>query len=209
MLLAKAKLDKNDLAQMNKDYFQSLEKERLVEVASNLHQLATQLWEKQQRNSANSSQPPSKNHPYTSKVTTETDSDSPASEGKSASDQSESQETEEEIRNNSQKTQSKKPGKQAGAKGFGRRQVLKAEIIIPHYPHECAACNQALTQSQSSVLPGTLCAGIRIRTSRISGGLSASSLLSNHLWLRSWHLCPARNRLCIRGRRAYQRFKVD
>ncbi len=30
-------LDKNDLAQMNRNYFQSLEKERLVEVAMNLH----------------------------------------------------------------------------------------------------------------------------------------------------------------------------
>jgi hypothetical protein len=30
-----AKLDKNDLAQMNEDYFKSLEKERLVEVAKN------------------------------------------------------------------------------------------------------------------------------------------------------------------------------
>jgi transposase len=54
-----AQLDKNDLAQMNEDYFKSLEKERLVEVAKNLHQLATDLWEKQQQNSENSSQPPS------------------------------------------------------------------------------------------------------------------------------------------------------
>ena len=32
-----AGLSKDDLAQMNRDYFQSLEKERLVEVADNLH----------------------------------------------------------------------------------------------------------------------------------------------------------------------------
>ncbi|MDJ0691919.1 MAG: hypothetical protein QNJ41_25885 [Xenococcaceae cyanobacterium MO_188.B32] len=50
-----AKLDKNDLAQMNEDYFKSLEKERLVEVAKNLHQLATDLWEQQQQSSENSS----------------------------------------------------------------------------------------------------------------------------------------------------------
>ena len=31
-----AKLNKDDLAQMNEDYFKSLEKERLVEVAKNL-----------------------------------------------------------------------------------------------------------------------------------------------------------------------------
>ena len=38
MLLTMAELDKNDLAQMNEDYFKSLDKERLVEVAKNLHQ---------------------------------------------------------------------------------------------------------------------------------------------------------------------------
>lgn len=65
-----AQLDKNDLVQMNEDYFKSLEKERLVEVAKNLHTLATDLWEKQQQNSENSSQPPSLDNPYTSKSTT-------------------------------------------------------------------------------------------------------------------------------------------
>ena len=52
-----AQLDKNDLAQMNEDYFKSLKKERLVEVAKNLHILATDLWEKQQQNSENSDIP--------------------------------------------------------------------------------------------------------------------------------------------------------
>ena len=41
-----AGLSKDDLAQMNRDYFQSLEKERLVEVADKLHQLAVEQWEK-------------------------------------------------------------------------------------------------------------------------------------------------------------------
>ena len=52
-------------------YFQSLSQERLVEVADNLHKLATDLWEKQQHNSANSSQPPSKDRTYGSLATTE------------------------------------------------------------------------------------------------------------------------------------------
>ena len=57
-------LDKNDLAQMNRNYFQSLEKERLVEVAMNLHKLAVEQWEKLQQNSQNSSRPPSSDNPY-------------------------------------------------------------------------------------------------------------------------------------------------
>ncbi len=38
----------------------------------------------------------------------------------------------------------RKPGKQPGVKGFGRSQPLKAEVIIPHYPHLCSACNHDL-----------------------------------------------------------------
>jgi hypothetical protein len=71
-----AQLNKDDLVQMNEDYFKSLEKERLVEVAKNLHQLATDLWEKQQQSSDNSSQPPSKDNPYTSKSTKESEKNS-------------------------------------------------------------------------------------------------------------------------------------
>ena len=37
---------------MNRDYFQSLEKERLVEVADKLHQLAVEQWEKINSNKA-------------------------------------------------------------------------------------------------------------------------------------------------------------
>ena len=75
-----AQLDKDDLAQMNEDYFKSLKNERLVEVATNLHQLATELWEKQQQNSENSSKPPSSDNPYTSNSTKEESSQSPETE---------------------------------------------------------------------------------------------------------------------------------
>jgi transposase len=53
------RLSKEDLAQMNRDYFQSLDKQKLVEVAGNLHQLAVQQLEKLEQNSSNSSLPPS------------------------------------------------------------------------------------------------------------------------------------------------------
>ncbi len=43
----------------------------------------------------------------------------------------------------------RKPGKQPGAQGFGRSQPLKAEVIIPHYPERCSACNQELSESDS------------------------------------------------------------
>ncbi len=142
-----AQLDKDDLAQMNEGYFKSLEKERLVEVAKNLHQLATDLWEKQQQNSENSSQPPSKDNPYTSKPTTEeSDHDSELGTGSAETEQ---KQIDASSRKANQKKSNRKPGKQPGGQGFGRKQPLKAEVIIPHYPHQCSACNHDLGESES------------------------------------------------------------
>ena len=64
MLISWLDKRKDDLAQMNRGYFQSLSKERLVEVANNLHQLAVEQWEKINSNSRNSSQPPSSDNPF-------------------------------------------------------------------------------------------------------------------------------------------------
>ena len=62
-----AKLNKDDLVQMDKNYFQSITKERLVEVAANLHQLAVEQCERLEQNSSNSSRPPSTDNPYQTK----------------------------------------------------------------------------------------------------------------------------------------------
>ena len=142
-----AQLDKNDLAQMNEDYFKSLAKERLVEVAKNLHQLATDLWEKQQQNSENSSQPPSLDNPYTSKSTTKESVQS--SESESTETTTEQKQRDESSGKEKKEKSKRKPGKQPGGQGFGRSQPLKAEVIIPHYPSTCSACNQDLTKLDS------------------------------------------------------------
>lgn len=135
-----AQLDKDDLAQMNEDYFKSLKKERLVEVAKNLHQLATDLWEKKQENSENSSQPPSQDNPYqkkSSKAETE-----PPEQLQSITEKNEEVEA---LR--TAKKSVRKPGKQPGGKGFGRNKPLKVERIVAHYPDLCSACNENLKES--------------------------------------------------------------
>lgn len=141
-----AELDKDDLAQMNENYFKSLEKERLVEVAKNLHTLATDLWEKQQQNSSNSSQPPSKDNPYNSNSKEESNT-TKGSESESV--KTEEKKIDETESKSKPKKSQRKPGKQPGGKGFGRKQPLKAEVIIPHYPHVCSACNHDLTESNA------------------------------------------------------------
>ena len=143
-----AQLDRDDLAQMNEDYFKSLKKERLVEVAKNLHILATDLWEKQQQSSENSSQPPSLDNPYTSLSTTEKSEKN--SESETRSGKTEGDRTEESSENPVRKKSNRKPGKQPGAKGFGRSQPLNAEVIVPHYPRVCTACNHDLAESEAT-----------------------------------------------------------
>jgi hypothetical protein len=61
-----AHLRKADLEQMNEDYFRSLEPERLVSVAKNLHELAVEQLEKLEETSRTSSRPPSSDSPYQS-----------------------------------------------------------------------------------------------------------------------------------------------
>jgi hypothetical protein len=135
-----ARLSKDDLRQMNRNYFQSLPKERLVEVADNLYQLAVEQWEKINSNSGNSSQPPSVDNPFkkpensltpTNEVLVE-DSDSKSKLKKKSSIPA------------AESKQKRKPGRQKDSKGFGRSQLLKVSETIPHYPNQCTACNQTL-----------------------------------------------------------------
>ena len=142
-----AELNKEDLQQMNRSYFQSLSQERLVEVADNLHKLATDLWEKQQQNSENSSQPPSLDNPYTSKSITEESAQSSQSEFTET--KTEQKQIDESSGQEKKKKSHRKPGKQPGGQGFWRQQPLKAEVIIPHYPPVCSACNHDLGKSES------------------------------------------------------------
>lgn len=196
MLDFMARLDKNDLAQMNRDYFQSLEKERLVEVATNLHQLAVEQWEKQQENSENSSRPPSSDNPYNKAV---------SEEQQKANQQATEQETETESKevsgdaqqsrdagatgtqaNQDWETNKKSPGKQPGAPGKWRTTPLVAEVIIPHYPSQCAACNQPLTPVAPKPYMGHYVLEARKRELRLPGCLPITPLLWVYLHLRTY-----------------------
>jgi len=151
------RLNKEDLVQMNRDYFQSLEKERLVEVATNLHSLAIEQWEKLQQNSNNSSRPPSSDNPYNKGDCQEKDKGSQQAtepeantEGKEISAPSEDREKNEAAGGSSAQNDStlkKSAGHQPGTPSQWRSSPLVAEVILPHYPSHCAACNQTLSSS--------------------------------------------------------------
>jgi len=63
----KTLLDKEDLAQMDQEYFETLDHEILVKVACRLRETAVILLERLQQNSTNSSRPPSSDNPFRKK----------------------------------------------------------------------------------------------------------------------------------------------
>jgi IS1 family transposase len=142
------RLGKEDLSQMGRDYFQSLEKERLVEVASNLHKLAVEQLERLEKNSSNSSLPPSSDILKNRETVIIDDGRKEISgleKSKSPDETSpEQKETKETDKSTSLGFGKKPPGKQVGAKGMWRSTPLVATQIIPHHPLTCASCNQSL-----------------------------------------------------------------
>lgn len=139
------RLSKEDLAQMNRDYFQSLDKQKLVEVAVNLQTLAVEQIEKLEKNSSNSSLPPSSDQ-FRSTFKGQLEG-----KGKTGSEppETESKQEEKEVSEESEKVKSKgfalkKPGKQPGAKGMWRTTPLVPNQTSSHYPKTCGACNNPL-----------------------------------------------------------------
>ncbi len=116
---------------------------------------AVEQWEKLQQNSNNSSRPPSSDNPYhkgdsEDKASQESIEPETNSEGKEISAQEENsynnEANEGSLAQNSP-TLKKSPGHQPGTPSQWRSSPLVAEVIVPHYPNHCAACNQTLRRS--------------------------------------------------------------
>jgi transposase len=139
------RLSKEDLTQMNRDYFQSLDKQKLVEVAGNLHSLAVEQLEKLEQNSSNSSLPPSSDQfKSKEKLAVQSEQQTEHSESETKSKQEEKQVSPISEKPKSKGFGKKLPGKQKGAKGIWRTTPLVASQIIAHYPETCASCNSSL-----------------------------------------------------------------
>ncbi len=124
-----------------------------MEVATNLHALAVEQWEKLQQNSNNSSRPPSSDNPYqkgdsedkADQESTEAELDTEGKEISATEEDSDKNETKEGSLPQKSPTLKKSPGHQPGTPSQWRSSPLVAEVIVPHYPHHCAACNQTLS----------------------------------------------------------------
>ena len=120
-------LTKDDLAQIDRTYLQSLEEETVIDVACKLRDFAVILVERLEQNSSNSSRPPSSDSPYDKG--NDDKSDSKDDDDKSSS-------AEDEVNTATENTESddsnRSAGRQLGLKGSGalRRRYPKAPSLI-------------------------------------------------------------------------------
>jgi IS1 family transposase len=146
------RLSKEDLAQIDRAYLESLDRERLLTAAWRLRECAVELLERLEQNSSNSSRPPSSDNPYDKGTKDEDDtpdgeSDSPTGPAEADANDgeppTEEPSTDPDPEAGSQKGK-RRPGKQPGAQGFGRSDPLEPETEVAHYPPACAVCETPL-----------------------------------------------------------------
>lgn len=142
-------LHKDDLAQMDKTYFESLAHADLVTVACRLLETSTTLWERVHQNSTNSSQPPSADTPYRPVPEDAPEDRTPEPPGEvqetppSKADKPPAERSDGELDSSTvpaPETPRRSRGKPPGAPGIWRTDPLMAEEVIPHAPAMCAAC---------------------------------------------------------------------
>ena len=152
-----APLTRNELARMNRGYFESLSPQALVDDACRLRELAVHLIERLDQNSTNSSRPPSSDPPFSrgsrpDDTGPKTGAAQPAAQDQTAAPQEQGAPqggadptaTTPSGQSPNGALPKRGPGKQPGAKGCWRSQPLVATARVPHYPPTCEACAVAL-----------------------------------------------------------------
>lgn len=152
-----------DLRQLDKDYILSLQLSKLQTLSCKLLADLKEATDRLNQNSTNSSSPPSKDAPWEKASPSADDDDDgdddhqlniedeladhEATESVGEAESSDSNETSGEHTDSSKKAQEKKPGKQPGAKGQGRKVELPVTGIEEHKPTECAACGTKFNEN--------------------------------------------------------------
>lgn len=135
------KLTKDDLAQMNRVYFEKLDKKTLIEVACRLLDFCVHLLERLEQDSKNSSKPPSSDNPYDKNNNKDSESSDDDNENAPDEEEKDAEENSSDPDENPEPDAPKRsPGKQPGAKGFWRSEPPVPESILPHNPESCVIC---------------------------------------------------------------------
>ena len=149
-------LSDHSLRQIDDEYVRSLRTDALRDLSLRLLADLKEARERLNQGPTNSSRPPSSRAPWERGRVPD-----PTHEPETPQDEAESVEAPlieaEPTKTRPAEVQpceakpARKAGKQPGAPGIGRTQVLKAQELIPHYPQVCAGCGRALMAGTDAV----------------------------------------------------------
>ncbi|MBK1650491.1 hypothetical protein CKO36_18445, partial [Rhabdochromatium marinum] len=154
-------LSDHSLSQLDEAYVQALDEARLRGLSLRLLDDLKEARERLRQNPTNSSRPPSSRALWDrptagdEKAPDETEDDASTSAENDESPPQDPCETPETLAPEEPSSETekpkRKPGKQPGAPGFGRTQVLKLHETQHHYSETCEACARALPPGAPSV----------------------------------------------------------
>jgi len=144
-------LSNHDLSQLSEEELLNLSEEELRRLSIKLLTDLKEARERLNQNSHNSSRPPSSEAPWEKDTQKEKDSSNNSEEAQEedTSDKKESPPIEKSDKLSQQSPRNgteeqRKPGKQPGAKGFGRQQKIAITDYKEHFPETCECCHQPL-----------------------------------------------------------------
>jgi len=149
-------LSDHSLRQIDDDYVRSLGTDALQDLSLRLLADLKEARERLHQGPTNRSRPPSSRAPWERGRVPDPTHELETPQDEAASTEAPLIEVEPaktrpaEVRPSEAKP-ARKAGKQPGAPGMGRTQVLKAQELIPHYPGICAGCGRPLTAGTNAV----------------------------------------------------------
>lgn len=147
-------LSKDDLAQIDHEYLSKRNKSDLIKLALRMRDQCIEYYERLNKDSSNSSKPPSSDNPY-DKNGKHKDGESNKEEDSEDSQPDSKEPDKPKHDNQSDETKGddngpkRSPGKQPGAEGFWRSAKPEPDKIEPHHPKQCIVCGRGLIETAS------------------------------------------------------------
>ena len=166
----KRKFTSEDLNQISYKSLEERNKSELIDLTIRLRNFTIDLYERLNQDSTNSSKPPSSDSPFgknndqkiKDNVTQATDRDDADTNESNIGDSEHSGDNTQNASDNDktdksedeQKENKRKPGRQPGSQGFGRRGSPVAYRTEQHYPEQCIICNSQLDTNRAVLHTG-------------------------------------------------------
>jgi transposase len=160
------KLKPKDLAGIDRNKVAELEKPKLVELTLGLIDLCIDLYEKANRDSSNSSRPPSSDDPAARcrnrksgancanedcEERVDSERDSQPEESAEVAAKESGDESGEQGRPATENGDKRNPGRQSGSRGFGRNENDEPDAVEDHWPETCDNCGEKLRKPDYAV----------------------------------------------------------